>query len=112
MQRVIREKFSSHTIIAVAHKLDTILDFDKVVMLDAGQVVEFDDPYALLNTDSAFNKLYNSAMEEHANNEVQVEDDITTTTGSQASARDPRVTSLPASSAASTSLNPSSGGRD
>jgi ATP-binding cassette subfamily C (CFTR/MRP) protein 1 len=31
MQRVIREKFSKHTIIAVAHKLDTILDFDDLL---------------------------------------------------------------------------------
>jgi ABC-type multidrug transport system fused ATPase/permease subunit len=39
MQRVIREKFSKHTIIAVAHKLDTILDFDKVALLDRGILV-------------------------------------------------------------------------
>lgn len=78
MQRLIREKFSTHTIIAVAHKLDTILDFDKVAMLDGGQLIEFDDPYALLNKDSAFSRLYNSAMAEQHTEEVQVEDDIPT----------------------------------
>ncbi len=58
MQRVIREKFSNHTILAVAHKLDTILDYDKVVVLDQGQVLECEDPYSLLTRDSAFSKLY------------------------------------------------------
>ncbi|KAL4738175.1 P-loop containing nucleoside triphosphate hydrolase protein [Aspergillus similis] len=44
MQRIIREKFSNHTIIAIAHKLDTILDYDKVVVLDSGRVIECEDP--------------------------------------------------------------------
>lgn len=65
MQRIIREKFSSHTIIAVAHKLDTILDFDKVALLDEGKLVEFDSPYHLLSdSSSAFYKLYFSSHTE------------------------------------------------
>lgn len=95
MQRVIREKFSTHTIIAVAHKLDTILDFDKVAMLDGGQLIEFDDPYALLNRESAFSKLYNNAMAEQITEEVQVKDDTTTSASSSL----PR--SLPQSSSGS-----------
>ncbi|KAJ5490192.1 ABC transporter integral membrane type 1 [Penicillium expansum] len=63
MQRVIREKFCNHTIIAVAHKLDTILDFDRIVVLDAGRIVENGEPYALLTEPkSHFSKLYASAM--------------------------------------------------
>lgn len=62
MQRIIREKFSNHTIIAVAHKLDTILDYDKVVVLDSGQVIECEDPYTLLTRDSAFSKLYANSL--------------------------------------------------
>ncbi|KAK2757241.1 hypothetical protein FQN54_004755 [Arachnomyces sp. PD_36] len=64
MQRVIREKFCNHTIIAVAHKLDTILDYDKAVVLDAGRIIECGDPYTLLTQDSAFSKLYASSMVE------------------------------------------------
>lgn len=61
MQRILREKFSSHTIIAVAHKLDTILDFDKVILLDKGVLVEFASPHELLSDpSSAFYKLYYS----------------------------------------------------
>ena len=60
MQRIIRQKFSKHTIIAVAHKLDTILDFDKVAVLDNGVLREFDNPTTLLETpQSAFSKIYN-----------------------------------------------------
>ncbi|KAH8805144.1 ABC multidrug transporter [Xylogone sp. PMI_703] len=63
MQRVIREFFFSQTIIAVAHRLDTILDFDKVAVLDNGELVEFDSPYALLvDSSSAFNRLYYSTQ--------------------------------------------------
>ncbi|KAF7117581.1 hypothetical protein CNMCM5793_006633 [Aspergillus hiratsukae] len=65
MQRVIREKFSTHTILAVAHKLETILDYDKVVVLDAGRVIESGDPCTLLSTESSyFSRLYASSMAE------------------------------------------------
>ncbi|KAJ9213389.1 hypothetical protein DTO166G4_5015 [Paecilomyces variotii] len=65
MQRIIRENFANHTIITVAHKLDTILDYDKIAMLEAGRLVAFDDPYTLLSTDSAFSRFYaNAAAEE------------------------------------------------
>lgn len=65
MQRIIRENFANHTIITVAHKLDTILDYDKIAMLEAGRLIAFDDPYTLLSTDSAFSRFYaNAAAEE------------------------------------------------
>lgn len=70
MQRVLREKFANHTVLAVAHKLDTILDFDKVAMLEAGQLIEFDDPYTLLSTDSAFNRLYTCSVTEEDSEET------------------------------------------
>ncbi|PVH81871.1 hypothetical protein DL98DRAFT_457694 [Cadophora sp. DSE1049] len=74
MQRIIRERFSSHTIIAVAHKLDTILDFDKVLLLDEGGLVEYDSPYELLaDESSAFHKLYYSSHAE----EEELDDHIT-----------------------------------
>ncbi|KAK3371045.1 P-loop containing nucleoside triphosphate hydrolase protein [Lasiosphaeria ovina] len=63
MQRLIRKRFASHTIIAVAHRLDTIMDFDKVAVLDDGRLVEFDSPYALLDQPgSAFARLYSATV--------------------------------------------------
>jgi ABC-type multidrug transport system fused ATPase/permease subunit len=65
MQRLIRRKFANHTIIAVAHRIETIMDFDKVAVLDAGRLVEFDNPYNLLDVpESAFAKLYSAAQAE------------------------------------------------
>ncbi|OGM47599.1 ABC multidrug transporter [Aspergillus bombycis] len=67
MQRVIREKFSNHTILTVAHKLETILDYDKIIVLDAGRIVESGSPYALLSSDTShFSKLYASSKMEDA----------------------------------------------
>ena len=64
MQRVIRENFSTHTILTVAHKLDTILDYDRVLVLDGGRIIESGEPYALLGTDSHFSRLYASSTAE------------------------------------------------
>ncbi|KAL9595555.1 MAG: hypothetical protein Q9219_006375 [cf. Caloplaca sp. 3 TL-2023] len=61
IQRIIRQKFAKHTIIAVAHKLETIIDFDKVAVLDYGTLKEYDRPHALLaKEDSRFRMLYRS----------------------------------------------------
>ncbi|PVH72950.1 putative ATP-binding cassette transporter [Cadophora sp. DSE1049] len=60
MQEVIRKEFKDCTIIAVAHRLDTILDFDRIALLSEGELKEFDSPQALLSRPSAFRDLYNS----------------------------------------------------
>ena len=59
MQRIIREEFQGCTIIAVAHRLQTILDFDRVVVLSAGEIVEYGVPGELLGTEgSKFRELW------------------------------------------------------
>lgn len=58
MQTVIRTHFKHQTVIAIAHKLHTILDFDKVALMENGKIVEFDTPKALLSKEgSAFRTL-------------------------------------------------------
>jgi ABC-type multidrug transport system fused ATPase/permease subunit len=58
MQNIIRTEFKNHTIIAAAHRLDTIIDFDAVLVLDAGRILETDNPANLLARDSSFRDLY------------------------------------------------------
>lgn len=48
MQRIVREEFTGHTIIIVAHRLDTIRDVDTIFVMDRGQVVETGSPDELL----------------------------------------------------------------
>ncbi|KAH7329994.1 putative ATP-binding cassette transporter [Rhexocercosporidium sp. MPI-PUGE-AT-0058] len=60
MQEIIRKEFHDCTIIAVAHRLDTILDFDRIALLSEGTLKEFDSPQALLGRASAFKELYDS----------------------------------------------------
>ena len=47
IQRSIRDEFASCTMIVIAHRLSTIADFDRVLVLDEGQVAEFGTPQEL-----------------------------------------------------------------
>ncbi|XP_038209551.1 uncharacterized protein LOC119830563 [Zerene cesonia] len=49
IQKTIRGIFSSCTVLTIAHRLNTIMDSDRVVVMDKGHVAEFDHPYILLN---------------------------------------------------------------
>ncbi|KAL2913381.1 hypothetical protein HK105_207126 [Polyrhizophydium stewartii] len=48
IQRAIRSDFGSSTVLTIAHRLNTIADYDKILVLGAGRVLEFDSPRALL----------------------------------------------------------------
>nr|XP_050866832.1 multidrug resistance-associated protein 1 isoform X1 [Vespula vulgaris] len=55
IQRTIREDFKDCTVLTIAHRLNTILDSDKVILLDKGLIIEYDSPEVLLrNSSSAF----------------------------------------------------------
>jgi len=56
MQRILRTAFADRTIIAIAHRLDTILDFDRVVVMDSGKIVEVGPPTVLMQTDGSLFK--------------------------------------------------------
>lgn len=58
IQETIRSEFHDKTIITIAHRLNTILDSDRVLVLEKGMVSEFDSPKQLLqNPDSLFYSL-------------------------------------------------------
>ncbi|EED19910.1 ABC multidrug transporter, putative [Talaromyces stipitatus ATCC 10500] len=47
MQEIIRTEFKAYTVVAVSHRLDMIMDFDRVVVMDTGEVVEVGNPVKL-----------------------------------------------------------------
>lgn len=57
MQRIIWDRFHDRTVIAVVHKLREIVDFDLVLVMDGGQVVESGRPSELLQSNSIIRKL-------------------------------------------------------
>lgn len=62
IQETIRALFKDCTVLTIAHRLSTIMDSDRVLVLDAGQVAQLDEPYALLNqTDGLFASMISSA---------------------------------------------------
>ncbi|KAH7303548.1 P-loop containing nucleoside triphosphate hydrolase protein [Stachybotrys elegans] len=59
MQEIIRSEFTDRTVIMIAHRLDTILDFDRIAVLDHGRVVEYGSPSELMAMeDGALSTLY------------------------------------------------------
>ncbi|KAK1278178.1 ABC transporter C family member 4 [Acorus gramineus] len=63
IQRIIREDFAACTIISIAHRIPTVMDCDRVLVIDAGLAREFDRPSALIERPSLFGAL----VQEYAN---------------------------------------------
>ncbi|XP_051528611.1 ATP-binding cassette sub-family C member 10-like isoform X2 [Myxocyprinus asiaticus] len=71
LQKTIKEKFKDKTVLTIAHRLNTIMDSDKVLVMHAGKVVEFDSPAALCQReDSIFQKLLRGREDFSAKNVV------------------------------------------
>lgn len=62
MQEIIRSGFKQYTVIAVSHRLDMIMDFDRVVVMDSGEIVEVGVPAVLAaESGSRFEELVRAA---------------------------------------------------
>ncbi len=48
IQSAIREKFANTTVITIAHRLNTIADYDLVVVMENGKVAEVGHPFELI----------------------------------------------------------------
>ncbi|KAJ5919924.1 hypothetical protein N7454_009759 [Penicillium verhagenii] len=66
IQETLRELHDS-TIITIAHRLQTIIDYDKVLVLDHGKVIEYDHPWTLINAE---NGLFRGMCENSGNMDV------------------------------------------
>lgn len=53
IQATIRREFADRTILCIAHRLKTILNYDRVLVLDKGVIQEFDTPWNLFNSNNS-----------------------------------------------------------
>jgi ATP-binding cassette subfamily C (CFTR/MRP) protein 4 len=58
IQLTIKKRFQESTVLTIAHRLNTVMDSDKILVMDAGRVAEFGEPQQLLqNPDGIFYSL-------------------------------------------------------
>lgn len=53
IQETIRREFTDSTLLCIAHRIRTVADYDRILVLDQGQVKEFDTPYELMTRDGS-----------------------------------------------------------
>ena len=47
-QETLRSEFSDCTVLTIAHRLNTVMDYDKILVMSAGEVAQYDTPQNLL----------------------------------------------------------------
>ncbi|XP_028938109.1 multidrug resistance-associated protein 1 isoform X7 [Ornithorhynchus anatinus] len=57
VQSTIRKEFVDCTVLTIAHRLHTIMDSQRVLVLESGKIVEFDTPHALMQRRGVFSKM-------------------------------------------------------
>lgn len=78
MQDIIRTEFRTSTVVAIVHRLEGLLDYNRIVWLDKGRIVEIDTPQALMGRDSHFRRMLDRSSEgrqESASNDDDDDDD-------------------------------------
>ncbi len=65
IQKMLRTRFPNTTLLTIAHRLNTIMDYDCVLVMDAGRAAEFDAPAKLLeDSDGIFSQLVDATGSE------------------------------------------------
>ncbi|EGT53641.1 hypothetical protein CAEBREN_30570 [Caenorhabditis brenneri] len=64
IQETIRKEFKGCTVFTIAHRLNTVMDYDRILVLDKGSILEFDSPDALMaDKNSAFARMVADATQ-------------------------------------------------
>lgn len=64
IQNAIRTKFKDTTVLTIAHRIQTIFDYDRIMVMDSGKIAEFDSVQNLINNK---NSLFYSLINENSN---------------------------------------------
>merc|ERR1711871_1531614 len=68
IQSMIRSSFKESTLLTIAHRLHTIIDADKIMVMDNGKVAEIDSPGSLLKIENGiFKALWHKNQSTHGN---------------------------------------------
>ncbi|KAJ8331738.1 hypothetical protein QVD99_001987 [Batrachochytrium dendrobatidis] len=66
IQKCLREDFVDSTVLTIAHRLNTIMDYDRVLVMNAGEIAELDTPKALMaNEQSVFRSMVNETGQQN-----------------------------------------------
>lgn len=57
IQATIRREFGSKTLLCIAHRLRTIISWDRILVMDAGEIDTFDSPLALFDAGGLFRQM-------------------------------------------------------
>lgn len=61
IQKTIKEKFKDFTVITIAHRLNSVIDSDVLLVMENGEAKEYDVPYKLLQqSNGIFRDLFNN----------------------------------------------------
>ena len=63
VQQAIRTHFSHCTVLTIAHRIDTIIDSDRIIVLDKGRVIEFAIPFLMLQNENSYLSMLFSHMD-------------------------------------------------
>lgn len=59
IQKTIRERFKDTTVITIAHRLSTVADYDAVIVMQKGAILEMGSPYELIQQRGSFYDMVN-----------------------------------------------------
>jgi ATP-binding cassette subfamily C (CFTR/MRP) protein 4 len=60
---MLRIRFHGTTLLTIAHRLETIMDYDKILVMENGKAAEFGTPCQLIENNGIFKELVNATGE-------------------------------------------------